>query len=261
MALGTKLKQARLALGMSQRALCGDRITRNMLSQIENETARPSMETLQYLAERLDKPVGFFLEEKTSESLWLGKCREAYREGDWQEALEAVGEDTRGNWEAELIRWLAALEVAQQAAEEGRQPYALRLLEELPEPEGYASLLAGRRKLLLAKLRPEMAVQLPPLDEELLVRAGGALQTGDGARAAAYLDAAEHRDTEKWFFLRGQAALLQGDHAAAAEFLSRGQNADLHRSAALLETCYREMGDFKMAYHYACIRRSEEGGV
>lgn len=261
MALGEKLKQTRLALGMSQRELCGDRITRNMLSQIENGTARPSMDTLRYLAGRLDKPVGFFLEEQTSESLWLEKCREAYENGDWQTALEAVGDDTRGNWEAELIRSIASLRAAQQAIQEGRQPYALRLLEELPEPAGYAALLADSRKLLLAKLRPELAAQLPALDEELLVRAGGALQAGDGVRAAAYLDAAEHRDTEQWLFLRGQAAFLQGDHASAAELLSRGQNADPRRSAALLEECYRELGDFKMAYHYACLRRDAEGGA
>lgn len=34
MELGQRLKQARLEAGMSQRQLCGDVITRNMLSQI-----------------------------------------------------------------------------------------------------------------------------------------------------------------------------------------------------------------------------------
>ena len=40
MELGEKIRQARLEAGLSQRALCGDVITRNMLSQIE--TALPS---------------------------------------------------------------------------------------------------------------------------------------------------------------------------------------------------------------------------
>ena len=43
MELGEKLRLARLEAGMTQRQLCGDEITRNMLSQIENGTARPSM--------------------------------------------------------------------------------------------------------------------------------------------------------------------------------------------------------------------------
>ena len=63
MELGQLLRQARLDAGMSQRELCGDRISRNMLSQIENGTARPSMDTLQILAARLHKTVGYFLEK------------------------------------------------------------------------------------------------------------------------------------------------------------------------------------------------------
>ena len=43
MELGEKLRLTRLEAGLSQRALCGDEITRNMLSRIENGAARPSM--------------------------------------------------------------------------------------------------------------------------------------------------------------------------------------------------------------------------
>ena len=66
MELGQLLKQARLDAGLSQRQLCGDTITRNMLSQIENGSARPSMETLRYLAGRLGKPISFFLNEEAA---------------------------------------------------------------------------------------------------------------------------------------------------------------------------------------------------
>ena len=54
MTLGERIKRSRLDRGMSQKALAGEQITRNMLSQIENGQATPSMKTLQYLAERLD---------------------------------------------------------------------------------------------------------------------------------------------------------------------------------------------------------------
>ena len=52
MELGQKLRLARQEAGLSQRQLCGEVITRNMLSQIENGSAKPSMETLRYLAGR-----------------------------------------------------------------------------------------------------------------------------------------------------------------------------------------------------------------
>jgi transcriptional regulator with XRE-family HTH domain len=64
MELGEKLKQARLEAGVSQRQLCGEVITRNMLSRIENGFARPSMDTLRYLAAQLGKPMSYFLEEE-----------------------------------------------------------------------------------------------------------------------------------------------------------------------------------------------------
>ena len=63
MELGKKLRAARQEAALSQRERCGDQITRNMLSQIENGAARPSMDTLQYLAGRLGKSVSFFLED------------------------------------------------------------------------------------------------------------------------------------------------------------------------------------------------------
>ena len=65
MELGEKLRQARMEAGLSQRQLCGGEITRNMLSLIENGSARPSMDTLKYLSHRLGKPVSFFLDDAT----------------------------------------------------------------------------------------------------------------------------------------------------------------------------------------------------
>ena len=63
MDLGEKLRLARIEANLTQSALCGDTITRNMLSQIEHGTARPSMATLKILAARLGKPMSYFLEE------------------------------------------------------------------------------------------------------------------------------------------------------------------------------------------------------
>jgi transcriptional regulator with XRE-family HTH domain len=64
MQLSERIKQARLEMGLSQRQLCGQTITRNMLSLIESGKARPSMDTLAYFAKVLGKPMGYFLEEQ-----------------------------------------------------------------------------------------------------------------------------------------------------------------------------------------------------
>ena len=45
MTLGQKLRQTRLSKGLSQSQVAGGCVTRNMLSQIENDQASPSMRT------------------------------------------------------------------------------------------------------------------------------------------------------------------------------------------------------------------------
>ena len=90
MELGQRLRQARLDAGLTQRQVCGDLITRNMLSQIENGTAQPSMDTLCYLAEKLGKPVGYFLDEQTAppNQLLIEQARAAFTEEDYDLVLE-----------------------------------------------------------------------------------------------------------------------------------------------------------------------------
>ncbi len=92
MELGQRLKEARLAAGLSQRQLCGNQLTRNMLSLIENGTARPSMDTLVYLAARLEKPVSYFLEETSvsPNQARLSAARTAWESNDPTAALAAL---------------------------------------------------------------------------------------------------------------------------------------------------------------------------
>ena len=85
MSIGERIRQARLEKGISQRELCGEEITRNMLSLIENGAASPSLTTLQYLAGRLDKKVSWFLDEDTVSSpnqACITAAYSAWRAGD-----------------------------------------------------------------------------------------------------------------------------------------------------------------------------------
>ncbi len=59
--IGRRIKKKRTEAGLTQAALCGDRITRNMLSRIETGDAHPSLDTLLYLADKLKTPASYFL--------------------------------------------------------------------------------------------------------------------------------------------------------------------------------------------------------
>lgn len=261
MELGEKLRQARLAAGLSQRQLCGDAITRNMLSQIENGTASPSVGTLRFLAQRLNKPVSFFLEEEavvsTNQST-MDKAWEAYDADKAEEALEILADyrspDPVYDREHRLLETLVILSVAEKALREQRDRYARGLLErlgdKLPLPE-----LERRSTLLRMELGMEHG-PLPPLDRELLLRAKEALDGKAPEEAVRLLDAAEDRDCPEWCLLRGQVSLALKQYQEAAAFLIQAEEQYPRETALPLEQCYRELGDFRRAYDYACKSRS-----
>lgn len=269
MTLGEKLRQARLEAGLSQRQLCGDTITRNMLSQIENGTARPSMDTLRYLAGRLGKSLGYFLDEEAARLPNLAAIRRARSAWDARDpagVTEALadyqGPDQVFDREKGLLEALACLAMAETALAQERRLYALDLLAkaaDMIQAGGYLTEeLERKRLLLLARAGGtglgELSAALPSLDQELLIRAAGALESGDNQRCAALLEAAEDRERPEWQLLRGRGYMAQGDYAQAAECLHRAEEA-YPETAALLERCYRELDDYKKAYYYACKQR------
>ena len=277
MDLGQRLRQARLEAGMSQRQLCGDTITRNMLSQIENGTARPSMDTLRFLAQRLGKPMGYFLEEQVVTSpnqAVMRRARQLFEAGDYQTAAEELAayqapDETfdRENYRApdplfdqerQLLLSLSLLHRAMAAAGAGKTLYALELLRQLEHASReciyWDAGLERSRLVLLASLQPEAAAKLPGDDDALLARARHALMNRDYPRAAQYLDAAADRGAE-WSLLRGEASFALGAYAQAAEYFNTAEQERPDKAIPWLEKCYKEMGDYKRAYEYAYKRR------
>lgn len=266
MTLGEKLLAARQEAGLSQRQLCGDVITRNMLSQIEHGTAKPSMDTLRYLAHRLGKPVSFFLEEDfvlSPNQEHITKARLAFCAGDFsaaRQALQAFQQpDPLLEWAWRHLSFVTALSAAQQALQQGKHRYARQLLEEAGSIGHGIPALERQRLLLLGQVEgsdlTQIAPLLPSLDEELLLRASAALNRGDTARADALLSAAEDWENPRWKLLRGQLLFAQKQYPAAAALLTQVENDHPEICLSLLEICYRELGDFQNAYAYACRQR------
>lgn len=62
--IGQKVRKLRKERKMTQAQLAGDTITRNMLSLIENDAASPSLQTLQYLSEKLEVSPAYFFDSE-----------------------------------------------------------------------------------------------------------------------------------------------------------------------------------------------------
>ena len=260
MELGKRLQQARQEAGLSQKQLCGEKITRNMLSQIEHGTAKPSMTTLQYLAARLGKPVGYFLEEATLPSAQgIFNARQAWENQDAKGVLDALaecGEDDVTQQEYWLLTAFATLYLAEEALAQEKPEYARTLLEQAAQAEGktlYAQALAKKRQILSyrAGLKAET---LPDNTWECILRGQQALDDSKAEDAVRFLQGAADLNNTQLQYLLGKAyqALGQYENAAASYLLAEKA---LPQVAENLEICYRELGDYKKAYEYACKQR------
>lgn len=130
MTLGQKLKQTRLARGMTQSQVVGDRITRNMLSQIENDLASPSVGTLEYLASVLNVRLSWLLadEQEEAEAGRTQRLRELLKSGEYAACLELAPEHAPDDEQALALAWPAA-QCAQRALESERFDTARHLAQ------------------------------------------------------------------------------------------------------------------------------------
>lgn len=259
MELGQRIKQARLDAGLSQRQLCGQEITRNMLSQIENGSARPSMATLQYLAAQLKKPISYFLEETAASpnQTRMDAARSAFLAGNASAALDLLSEyaapDPVFDAEKYLLEALCCIQLSEASADAALLHKAAAAGAKTPY---FTPELERRRLLCLARTEnadlPAIAAALPSDDSELLLRSRAALAAGDHQRCIAILNAARNQTDADWLILRADAAFRASDFARAIhDYTQSGSTAVYHK----LEQCYLQLEDYKMAYHYACLQR------
>lgn len=161
MTLGQKIKEARLSQGMTQKELVGDYITRNMLSKIENDSAAPSVRTLEYLAGVLNLPTGYFLSgapisDGTAPD-GLDGARAAFRQARWIDCLAALEADAKAGTtdEGYLLHARSGAKAARAALEKGDYVSARELAEpaQYYNQEGmyYESALAAELALILGE--------------------------------------------------------------------------------------------------------------
>ena len=258
MELGTRLKQARLEAGLSQRQLCGDVITRNMLSQIENGTAKPSMDTLRYLAGVLGKSIGYFLEEEAVTSpnqQLMVKLRTAFEQENWAEVLTQLqfysSPDPVFDWERYLLSALSRLELAEAALQDQKPGYAEALLtqagEDGKQTPYYTDQQEQRRLCLLYMARPDRAKELCKLLPKDSLRTL-LLAAANPDRAEQILDA-DPQDLPQWHLLRGDVYFWQGRYSKARDHYE--QATPSKQLLQKLEECCRQQEDYKAAYEYA----------
>lgn len=272
MMLGEKIRSLRKARGLTQARLAGDRITRNMLCEIEKGKASPSLDTLRYLAEALAVPVAYLLDE---------------------------GEDATGYYKREALPEIKRLYLAERYAE------CFRLCESLPgEPDDELALILAHCALAEGKRAfrsGNMETALVYFSEAMSFAKKTAYPT-EGLRATALLYtalsdnvASPRRDfdegtylslatlateRELYAYMMDDAAFpyenpLYATHIEARRLIHARRHREalpllisleekkglpevsayfLFRLYSDMELCYREDSNFEMAYRYAAKR-------
>lgn len=153
--LGERVRSARKALGFSQARLAGDELTKGFISQLESDTVRPSIRSLQVIAARLGKPLDYFLGD---EPLAAGKrvafyklaAESAAERRDWaavrQQVALGLEDPSEGTDRAALFHLLARAEISAHRYERVFElaDAALAMFEVDDDPELAAGLLMDR---------------------------------------------------------------------------------------------------------------------
>src|SRR5215472_7586274 len=92
--LGERLRQLRVAAGMTQTELAGDRFSKEYVSQIERGKTRPTPETIEWLADRLGIDAGFLAsgvatDERAQLEGALTRAEALYEANEDEEAVDA----------------------------------------------------------------------------------------------------------------------------------------------------------------------------
>ncbi len=286
MTLGQKIKQARLDAGLTQKELVGDHITRNMLSKIENDNAAPSVKTLEFLAGRLGLSTAYLMSDLTfsdgTSPDGLDEMRKAYKEGRYEDCISLLqNSQTAGTTdEGYLLRSLADLAAAREyllALDFEKAKYFADSADYYNKQGLYYSAeIDAEMSLILAEcanvLAPEEfeenAKEYRRSVEEIsfsarfeIARAENLCLTGKPEEAKTVIaelkaELSEELNAKREYVL-GLAFKAEKNYADACPHLLKAEELGL-KTAALytaLEICFKELEDYKSAYHYATMQK------
>jgi tetratricopeptide (TPR) repeat protein len=210
--IGSKLKEARVARGLTQQQLAQGVASKGFVSLVERNLLNPSLPKLRLLADRLGRPLAYFVQDLPDQDVdYLRKTAEL--------AIRAREPDR-------------ALKVIKEAA---GLPMTANERADLERLRGMALLAIGKRAKALASLygAAELA---PPDDPELnasiFIELGAALGAGErfsasletNLRALQWLDRCKHGDPDLRARLLTNLAndsFRLGDTAGAIEYLQQ----------------------------------------
>ena len=284
MNIGERIRELRISKLMTQADLAGDRITRNMLSCIENGSANPSLSTIIYIAGRLGVPAGFLLAEQGDEMAYrkmsnLSNIKKAYTTGDVQSCRSlCLSGCPEPDDEISLLLANCDAEIAAEEFWNGRLRSSCRFFDEAlsyaektiystdaieAEIRVYFRFMERISHTLYSDLLDEgkaLSVKSNSIISQYL-DALDALDNGDVTVAEALINQLAQSGSNSFFeaHLQSKLLIVQENYKQAYRDLQQLlqdsgtplNKIELYTVLGDLEICCREDEDYKNAYRYA----------
>ncbi|MBQ7377594.1 MAG: helix-turn-helix transcriptional regulator [Clostridia bacterium] len=275
MTVGEKLKKARKEQGLTQAALSQGIVTRNMLSEIENGVAAPSIATIKALAARLELPIEYFFSEEDDLFFFQKKnllphLKQAMARGNYRECIRLFKQSDLST-DDELAYMLAECHYkeAEKALHNGSLRSAaahLSLLKEYTEQTIYSTAHFSAGATVLSAIVTNVQSPRYEFDQKEYVKH---TKTAILSELCAYLleDVGyPYTSVQYAKHLEARKLMKENRYAAALSLLTEleAQKSTyvvsaffLFRLYADLESTYRELGDYENAYKYSSKRLAQ----
>ena len=275
MTIGEKIRRRRKELGLTQREVAGETVTRNLICRIEAGECLPSLDSLRLIADALSVPVAYLLSDGDDLGAFLANAKlptlrkylVARRYADCISTVKGIPDDGIRD-EVALIAARASLGLAERAIWDGN-------LKNIPVYVEDALAYADRTVLDTAYIRARCelcrTVAKNPQSPRWEIRSDEYKKWAQEAVSYdvfLYLTESDALPAERRVYLRHREArglIAQKKFKDALPILLSIEEQKgsgelgpyfLFRVYSDTEICYRELGDFENAYRYSTKRVS-----
>ncbi len=271
MTLGQKIKEARKKRKLTQSELCGERITRNMLSAIECDKATPSLDTLTFIAASLDLPLSYLLSPDDNlffhqKAEKISEIKRLFANGRYKKCTELIGELDGSDDELSYLSAVSYFQMGRAGVLSGSLKNAVQNLE-LSKKHSLLTIYHTEREETLTELYLAIAknIQNPLLElnkkqfeidiadicdmdlYKFMLRDKGYIYSNE--IFAKHLEAKELISNRK--IIEALALMKEIESAKTQKNYNAYWILDLY---ADIESCYKQLGDFENAYKYSVKR-------
>lgn len=273
MTLGEKIRKARKERKITQELLADGKITRNMLSAIESGKANPSLQTLSYIAERLDLPISYLVSEGDDLFFYekgeaIDKILELYKNANFLECVQHINRLSGVDDQLAYLLATSYFELGRQAVMSGSLKSASEYLK-LSKKYCLATVCNTKREENLILLYSALAenIQSPLLEFDQKQFENGIPDVYDYELVKYISQDTEYQYSNELFSKHMSAKNLMRlrkyrEATVLLKEIEERKNLATYNAYMIfgvysdLENCYKQLADFEQAYKYAAKRLS-----